>query len=58
MGPSQVSRVGGDDSHIVFGQKLSGEEGSVRQCIVMMQQPALLLPKFGVKSLYIFTQSP
>jgi hypothetical protein len=45
----------GDDSH-VFIQKFPGEKGSVRGCVVVMQQPVLLLPKFGAKSSHIFTQ--
>jgi hypothetical protein len=36
----------GDDSHVVFSQKFLGEKGSVRWCVVMMQQPVLLSPKF------------
>jgi hypothetical protein len=39
----------GDDSHIVFGQKFPGEEGSVRQCIVM-QLLDLDSPKVGGES--------
>jgi hypothetical protein len=35
-----------DDSH-VFGQKFPGKKGSVRRCVVMMQQPALLSPSSG-----------
>jgi hypothetical protein len=27
-------------------------------CVVVMQQPVPLSPKFGAKSLHIFTQSP
>jgi hypothetical protein len=27
----------GDDSHVIFCQKVPGEKGSVRWCIVMMQ---------------------
>jgi hypothetical protein len=42
-----------DESHIVFAH--SCEKGSVRQCIVIMQQPVLLLPKSGTKSWHIFT---
>jgi hypothetical protein len=48
----------GDDSRVVSGQKFPDEKGSVRRCIVMMQQPVLLSPKFGVKSSHIFMQSP
>jgi hypothetical protein len=48
----------GDDSHVVFVQKFPDEEGSVRSCVVMRQQPVLLSPKFGMKSSYIFTQLP
>jgi hypothetical protein len=39
-----------------FGQKFPGEKESVRWCIVVMQQPFLLSPKFRAKSLHIFTQ--
>jgi hypothetical protein len=46
----------GDDSHVVFGQKFPGEKGSLRRCVVMMQQPLLLLQRFGAKSSHIFTQ--
>jgi hypothetical protein len=35
---------------LFFGQKFPGEKGSLRWRIVMMQQPVLLLPKFGAKS--------
>jgi hypothetical protein len=38
-----------DDSLVVSGQKFPDEKGSVRWCVVMMQQPVLLLPKFGAK---------
>jgi hypothetical protein len=38
--------------------RVGGEKGSVRQRVIVMQQPVLLSPKFGVKSLHIFTQSP
>jgi hypothetical protein len=48
----------GDQSHIAFGKKFSGEIGSVSQCVAMMQQPGLLSPKFGAKSSHIFIQSP
>jgi hypothetical protein len=41
----KVGRVA-DDSHVVFGQKFSFEKGSVTRCIVVMQQPVLLSPKF------------
>jgi hypothetical protein len=47
-----------DDSYAVFGKKFPGEKGSMRQCIVMMQQPFLLLPQFGMKFSQIFTQAP
>ena len=48
----------GDNSHFVFRQKLVGEDGSVRRCVVMMKQPGLFLPKLGTKSSHFFTQSP
>jgi len=47
----------GDDSHFVFRQKLLGEDGSVRQGVVMVKQPGLFLPKFGAMSSHIFMQS-
>jgi hypothetical protein len=47
--------VGGEDSHIVFGKKkVPVEEGSVRQCVVVTQQPVHFSPKFGTKSSLIF----
>jgi hypothetical protein len=35
---------GGDDNHVVFGQKFLGEKGSVRPFIVVMQQPVIAVP--------------
>jgi hypothetical protein len=29
----------GDDSHVVFGRGFRAEKGSVRRCVVAMQQP-------------------
>jgi hypothetical protein len=55
-GETEKSRVGGDNSHFVFGQKFLPEKGSVSWCIVVMQQPVLLSPKFGAKSSHIFMQ--
>jgi hypothetical protein len=52
----EKSRVGGDDSRVVFGQKYPGEEGNVRRCVVVMLQPVLLLPKFW-RSLHTFLRS-
>jgi hypothetical protein len=46
--------VAGDDSRIVFGKKFPGEKGNVKECIVVMRQPVLLLPQFGTR---IFKQS-
>jgi hypothetical protein len=56
----QVKQVGwvGEDSHVAFGKKFSGEKGNVRRCVVVMQQPVPLSPKFGAKFSHIFTQSP
>jgi hypothetical protein len=34
------------------------KKGSVRRCVVVMQLPVLLSPKFGAKSSHIFMQSP
>jgi hypothetical protein len=46
------------DSYVVFGKKFCGEKGSVRQCVVVMQQPVLLSSKFEVKYSHILTQLP
>ena len=48
----------GDDSHIVFRQKLVDENGSLRRGVVMVKQPGLFSPKFGATSSHVFTQSP
>jgi hypothetical protein len=48
----------GFDSHIVFRQKLLGEDGSVRRGVVMVKQPGLFSPKFGGNAMAHFTQSP
>jgi hypothetical protein len=32
----------GDDSHVIFGEILPGEKGSVRRYVVVMQQPMVL----------------
>jgi hypothetical protein len=50
--------VGGDEGHVVFGKKFLGENGSVRRCVVAIQQPVLSSPNFGEKSSHIFMQSP
>jgi hypothetical protein len=47
----------GNNSHVVFGQEFPGEKGSVRLCVVVMQQPVLLSPKSEAKSSHIFSQS-
>jgi hypothetical protein len=47
----------GDDSHLVFRQKLLSKDGSVRRGVVVMKQPGLFSPKFGVTSSHVFTQS-
>ena len=47
----------GGDSHFVFCQKLLGEDGSVRRGVVMVKQPFLFSPKFGVTSSHVFMQS-
>jgi hypothetical protein len=48
-----------DDSHLVFRQKVLGEDGSVRDGdVVMMKQPRQFSPKFGATSSHDFTQSP
>jgi hypothetical protein len=46
----------GDGSHVVFGQNFPDEKGSVRRCVVVMQQ-LVLSPKLGAKSSHIFEQA-
>jgi hypothetical protein len=48
----------GDDRHLVFRQKMLGEDGNVRRGVVMVKQPGLFSPKFGATSSHVFTQSP
>jgi hypothetical protein len=55
-GPSQASRVVGNDSHVVFGNKFPGEKESVKWCVVVMQQVVVSLSKFRAKSLHVFMQ--
>ena len=43
--------------HFVFCQKLLGEDGRVRWGVVMVKQPGLFSPKYGVMTLHVFTQS-
>jgi hypothetical protein len=43
----------GDDSHFVFHQKLLGGDGSARRDVVMLKQPGLFSPEFGVTSSHI-----
>jgi len=42
----------------VFRQKLVGEDGSVRRCVVIVKKPGLFSPKLGTMSSHFFTQSP
>jgi hypothetical protein len=48
---------GGWGMILCFGQKFSGEKGSVRWCFVIMKESLLLSPMFRAKSFHIFTQS-
>jgi hypothetical protein len=45
LSQKQKSRVGGDDSRVVFDQTFPGEKGSVRRYVVLMQQPVLSVAK-------------
>jgi hypothetical protein len=56
--PNQESTVGGGRQPFVFRQKLLGEDRSVRWGVVIVKQPGLFSPKFGVTSSHVFTQSP
>jgi len=49
--------MGGDNSNFVFRQKLVGEDGSVRQGVVMVKQPGLFLPNLRAMSSHTFMQS-
>jgi hypothetical protein len=49
----KVGQVG-DNSHVVSGQKSTCGKGSVRWCIIMMQEPVLLS---GAESSHIIMQS-
>jgi hypothetical protein len=57
IGETEKGRVGGEDSHVPFWQKFPGKRRNLRRCVVVMQQPALLSPKFGAKFSHIFMQS-
>jgi hypothetical protein len=56
IGEQEKSRVGGGWQSYCFWSKIPSERGSVREYVVVMQQPVLLSPKFGTKSLHIFTR--
>jgi hypothetical protein len=43
---------------MAFDQKFPIEKGSVRRCVVMMQQPVILSPNFRAKFSHISTLSP
>jgi hypothetical protein len=47
----------GNDSDLLFRQKLLGEDGSVRRGVVV-KQPGLFSQKFGATSSHVFTQLP
>jgi hypothetical protein len=48
----------GDYSHLVFRQKLLGEDGRVRRGVVKVKRPDLFSQKFGATSSLVFRQSP
>jgi hypothetical protein len=53
VGKTEKNRIGdGDDMLLLVNNSLM--KGSVRRCVVAMQQPVLLSSKFGVKSSHIF----
>jgi hypothetical protein len=61
VGETEKRRVEGwmgDESHFVYGENFPGETESMRQCVVVTQEPVLLSPELGAKSSHIFTQSP
>jgi hypothetical protein len=48
----------GNDSHLVFRQKLLDEYRSVRRGVFMVEHPGPFSPKFGATPSHFFTQSP
>jgi hypothetical protein len=48
----------GNESHVVFGQKIYGAKGNVKGVVVMKQRPDLSLSKLGAKFSHIFKKSP
>jgi hypothetical protein len=56
----QVWRLGGLEVTVMlfFVKNSLVKKGSVKRCVVVMQQLVLLSPEFVAKSLYIFTPSP
>jgi hypothetical protein len=57
IGETEKRRLVRGRQSCCFSQKFPGEKGSVRRCVVVMQQPVLLSPKFGSKFSHIFTHS-
>jgi hypothetical protein len=51
---SREKQGGWSDSHVLFGKEFPGEKGSVRRCIVMMQQPVVFGAKFRGEVLAYF----
>jgi hypothetical protein len=47
----------GDDSHLVFHQKLLSEDVSVRKGVVMVNYQGIFSPKFGASSSHVLTQA-
>jgi hypothetical protein len=47
----------GDTSNFVFRQKLVGENGSVRRCVVMVKQPGLFSLKLKTMSSHFLAKS-
>jgi hypothetical protein len=54
-GTSQANRVGGGRQIFCFWWKLLSGKESVRESVVVIQQPVVLSPTFGAKSSLIFT---
>jgi hypothetical protein len=57
-GKQSKSRVGEGRHSFCFLSIIPCWKRSVRRCVVLMQQPVLLLPKFDSESSHIFMQSP
>jgi hypothetical protein len=47
----------GNDNHVVVSYKLSGFQGHVGRCVVMMKEPVVVVPEFCSFSSHLFSQA-